>query len=214
MRRRTSSQRRLPRLAGDDGAVMVEFALAAPLLAVLMLGTLEFGMAWRETNFIERSVQGAGRVASNLGDDMTADAAALRSLDASLDTLKRASVDRVVIFESTTADGKVPDNCKNADTSGTAPFGVSGSCNVYTAAQAESATFSGLTMAQVEARTDCAGDWDGNWCPNVRSSLINNPDHIGVWVRIDYERFTGLISGSFTIERTAVYQLEPEFELP
>ena len=193
---------------------MVEFALAAPLLAALMLGTLEFGMAWRETNFIERAVQGAGRVVSNLNDSPSADAAALRSLDASLDTLKRASIEKVAIFESLTADGKVPDNCKNASVAGTPPFGVSGSCNVYDETQTESASFSGLTSAQVEARTSCSGDWDANWCPIGRSNLINSPDHVGVWVRVDYQRFTGLLPGSFTIERTAVYQLEPDFELP
>lgn len=193
---------------------MVEFALAAPLLATLMLGTIEFGMAWRDTNFIERSVQGSARVASKLANSPLADAAALRSLDASLDGLKRADIDKVVIFRSTTADGTVPTNCKNASTGGSPPYGVSTSCNVYTPAQVGASNFSGLTGAQVEARTSCSGNWDANWCPINRNRSLLSPHHVGVWVRVTYNRFTGLIPGSFTIERTAVYQLEPDVGLP
>jgi hypothetical protein len=207
------SRRNLPRLQGDGGAVIVEFALVAPVIALVLLGTIEYGFAWSDANFVERSVQTSGRTAASLGQQMNADYEALRSVAGQFTTLKRAEVDKVVIYLSTTADGQVPDNCKNTAAPGTGIYGVAGTCNVYSPAQVNAVNFSGLAPGAVVTRADCAGGWDANWCPNTRSSQLRDPDHLGVWVRVNYQRMTGLLPGTFTIERSAVYQVEPELNL-
>jgi Flp pilus assembly protein TadG len=211
------SRRDLPRLQGDGGAVIVEFALVAPVIALVLLGTIEYGFAWSDANFVERSVQNSGRTAASLGQQMNADYEALRAVAGQFTTLKRAEVDKVVIYESTTADGQVPEACTSVVATGTGVYGVAGTCNVYSPTQVNATNFSGLTPAQVLDRNTtnptCAGNWDANWCPSTRSSQLRNPDHLGVWVRVNYQRMTGLLPGTFTIERSAVYQVEPELNL-
>ncbi len=50
---------------GDEGAVMVEFALMAPLLVLLSLGIAEFGFVWRDSVTIVTASRSAARAASN-----------------------------------------------------------------------------------------------------------------------------------------------------
>ncbi|MEZ5144365.1 MAG: TadE/TadG family type IV pilus assembly protein [Acidimicrobiales bacterium] len=52
--------------SGDGGAAMIEFALVLPVLAVFMLGTLEFGLAWRDKTAIANALRNAGRTDANL----------------------------------------------------------------------------------------------------------------------------------------------------
>lgn len=47
MRRRTTRQHQpARRMRGDDGAVLVEFAILAPVLFLIIFGIIEFGWAW------------------------------------------------------------------------------------------------------------------------------------------------------------------------
>lgn len=181
----------------DRGASLLEVALVAPLLLTLFLGVVEFGFAWRDVNAIERSLQTAARVGASASTTRFADYDTLRALDSALGDLSGAEVDRVVIYRSTNADGEIPAACR------TSPSGLAGVCNVYTRAQLETANPVGFPVT-------CAGAWDTNWCPPTRDDSLPSPDYLGLWVRLEYTPFTSVIPGpSLTIERSAVFQVEP-----
>jgi hypothetical protein len=192
------------RLKSDRGVAIVEFALVLPLIMGLVLGIFEFGTAWRATNTIERSVQNAGRAASNAGDGRFADYDALRAVDATLAGSQGIDVEKVVIYKSNAA-GDLPPGCDTGD--------VASVCNNYTAAQVtESRPFVGF---QPGSGVTCPGSWDVAWCPlgrdNDRGNLPpgTDSDYIGVYVEASYEPVTGLLSSNFKISRKAVFLLEP-----
>lgn len=189
----------------DRGSVIIEFVLILPIVAMLALGALEYGGAWSDTGTVERGVHAAARVGSNVSRNRYADYEILRAIDTQIAAADRATIRRVIVFRSTTGDGKVPDECKAIDPMGTGTFGVSGVCNVYSAVQVGTASSS----VGFPSPTSCAGAWDANWCPLSRVNTGASPQFLGVWVEVDYERQTNIVSASTRIERQAVFQLEP-----
>lgn len=66
----------------DRGAQLVEFALLAPLLLLLLLGIIEFGWLFSQNNDVRHGArEGARAAAVNLGDNATIRAAACDSMD-------------------------------------------------------------------------------------------------------------------------------------
>ncbi len=57
------------RLGGDDGAVIVEFALMLPFLALFMMGLFEFGFGYHRKTQLDSVVGSANRMAAQLGRD-------------------------------------------------------------------------------------------------------------------------------------------------
>lgn len=201
------------RLRGDGGAVIVEAALALPLIVMLVLGTMEFGMLYQDANHLERSVQTAARVGASMATNGFADYEILRSLDSSLSKLNKADVKKIVVYRSTASNGAVPPACLTASTTpATSAHGVSTSsvrCNVYVQAQmAQANPTVGFPSTSI-TRPSCAGGWDVNWCPSTRRRNIP-PDFLGVYVEVEYEPVTNLLHRSkVTIARKAVFQVEP-----
>lgn len=185
------------RLRGDGGAVLVEFALAVPVLVVFVLGVLDFGFLFSDVNVVERGVQTAGRVAANQGNERSADFAALRALDSASASFGSATIVRAVIYKADNPNGAPPPACIDDD------IGVTGVCNVYTAAQVDTNSDTNFRNA------GCVGDWDAQWCPTSRVRNLPNPDHIGVYLQVRYNGFTRLIVRNFTFDSYAVYELEP-----
>jgi hypothetical protein len=190
---------------GDGGAVLVEFALAVPLLVVLFLGVLQFGSAFDDANVLKRAVAAAGRTAATVADERPADRAALEALASTLNGAARVEIERVVIYRVAGTNGEVPPQCLAVSTAGLVAHGIPGLCNVYSGEQAAStpaAAFGG-TLA-------CAsGSWDVNWCPTGRER-DGTPDRVGVWAEVRYEPFTGLLPASgIQLREDAIYQLEP-----
>jgi Flp pilus assembly protein TadG len=66
----------------DDGAQLVEFALLAPLLLLLVLGIVEFGWLFSQNNDVRHGArEGARAAAVSLGGNATIRAAACDSMD-------------------------------------------------------------------------------------------------------------------------------------
>jgi len=129
---------------GERGVVLVEFSMVMTLLLTLGLGIYEFGFAWRTSAAVTSGARSAARTASSLATDDAADYQALSSVRS--DLLASGLLDNlqmVVIYKSTTSDGKVPAACKtNATTSAL--------CDVYTGDQVR-------TMAEADfGATGCA----------------------------------------------------------
>ena len=182
--------------------------MALPVLGIIMLGLLEFGMAWHESIVLDRALSVATRTGSNLADNELADFETLRALDAGLSGLNNSTVTRVIIWEVDDADGEMPAGCKalTPAASSTSPLGNNGlNCNVYSPTQLAA----GLPENFGTDAACFSSDWDRFWCPKSRSNGTN-PDHLGLYVEIEYDTFTGLMGDSMTIERQAVYALEQD----
>ena len=66
----------------DRGAQLIEFALLAPLLLLLVLGIIEFGWLFSQNNDVRHGArEGARAAAVNLGDNATLRAATCDSMD-------------------------------------------------------------------------------------------------------------------------------------
>lgn len=197
------------RVRGEGGAVLVEFALVAPFIVAVALGIMEFGIAWRDANVLERSVAAGARSGATWGDDGLADLLVLSAVKGGMSSATSLEIEKVVVFNARTS-ATVPASC--AALSG--PGGVNSGgvqCNVYSAAQIANQDF--LPVFGMWGRgVPCGGsEWDRWWCPAGRDGTrAGGTDYVGVWVQGRYTPVTGLLPGNAMFERTAVFQIEPE----
>lgn len=194
------------RLRGDDGAVIVEFALFGPFLVLVAMGLLEYGMVLKEDNSLHTATRAAARVGSNTfaggGNSPEADFNTLSSLAAGLGNID-SDITRVVVYEATGSTGDVPVACSTHDPVN-GLYGHPGSnCNVYTGdfLAALPATFAGWNTL-----------WDNGWNPGSRDVDENSADHIGVWVELDHPYITGIFGTSIAISERVAFRLEPDID--
>lgn len=178
------------------GTVLVEAALILPLLIMLAMGTLEYGMAWRDRLSVQSSVRSAVRTGVSLGNDSQADYNILQNLKAGMGS-RFSNTTRIVVYKSTATDGAVPSACLSGS--------VSGVCNSYVAADASLASTSFGCVA---------GAKDTSWCPTTRVTNIDASgglDCLGVYITYNHGLITGSFgSGSLTIKDGAVMRVEPQ----
>ncbi len=90
---------RLRRIFGERGAAIVEMAIVAPLLVVLVFGIAEYGLLFREKLTIASAATSAARTGATMGTRAEADLAILRALEAGLyDQVDASVLIRVDIF--------------------------------------------------------------------------------------------------------------------
>lgn len=193
---------RARRAAGDRGAALVEMILFTPILTMIAIGILEFGLAWRDSITVSSSLRAGARVGSNAGNDRLADYNTLLALQSAIASIPNANIAKVVIFKSTTTDGAVPTACKTSTT------GISGVCNVYTGAQLASIS---STQFGTSGSTCSGSSPDVMWCPLGRNSQqASGADYLGVWIQVSHPYVTRMFPGSgITIDDSAVMRLEP-----
>jgi len=212
---------------GDDrGAVVVEAALVFPLILLLLLGIMDFGMLYKQEQTLIVSAQLTSRSVANLANSPTADYNAVLGARASLTSLRSSTYDYVIVYRTPQSTaGTAPDrptvgclaaaNAASPTTVG-GRIGVSG-CNVYTRGmiEATSAVSPGAQFAVTGAApgTCPVSSWHSNWCPTsrVNTQLGNGglgPDHVGVFIQARYTPLTGITSAQ-TFSDYAVYRLEP-----
>jgi Flp pilus assembly protein TadG len=71
-RDRRGSRRFQPRVAGEDGAALVEFAFLVPLLILIIFGIIEFGWAFYQQLDVRHGVREGARLAAVAADSTTA----------------------------------------------------------------------------------------------------------------------------------------------
>jgi hypothetical protein len=213
---------RPPRLRGDDGGAMVEFALVLPVLVVLVLGIMDYGFALRESNRLERAVSSAARTGASLANYKYTDFEILKSVDSATAGIDGLDVQKVVVYKTTVAGGPPPANCLTggAETAG----GVTNSCNVYTPNKIEQDNANvGFPGRAFGMPTSCGSGWDSRWCPmsppppaaqsrERRRNELSPPDYIGVYIEADYQGITDLLPTGITMEKHAVFAIEPCFK--
>lgn len=191
---------------------MVEMAIIAPFLALMVAGILEYGTLWRDNLTVTSSSRAATRVVSNLGDNHLADYEALLSLNSGLSAIDGYTLDGVMIYNAVDVDGQPHSSC--FDGSGN-PQDSTGFCNFYTAA--EVALMPSLNCesgcTQFPNNSNCAGALSVHFCPQTarETSQSAGLTSVGVWVSINRDYFTGIFPGDgVTIIDQAVMKVEPQ----
>ena len=205
-------RRRDARANGDRGLAMVEMAIIAPFLALIVAGILEYGTLWRDNLTVTSSSRAATRVVSNLGDNSLADYEALLSLNSGLSAIDGYTLEYVMIYDASAADGSPSPTCFNS--SGDPVANSGGNCNVYTGAQVAAIDSLSCTTTCTEFPNTptCAGGFTFDFCPQAERETDQTAGltSVGVWVRIQRDYFTGIFPGNgVTIEDYAVMKVEP-----
>lgn len=198
---RRSEGRRAPR--GERGASLVEAAIVIPVLAAVLLSTVELGLMLRAKHVVTQAAASAARAAAGQGADRLADYAAI---DAAVATVAdtRTELVAIVVFRPTES-GEMPHACASQS--------VNNVCNYYSEQflnqfRQQAATPTG---GQVRFAVPCSGAVDGAWCPPTRDARqAGGLDDLGVTVILRRKGLTGIFGDSQLIRETSITQLEPE----
>ncbi len=91
---------RLRRRRDDDrGAALLEFVLVAPLLVLLLFGTIEMGLAFRDWLTVTSASRAGARVGSAAGNNPSADVAILDSVEAAMSGADFTDVTSVWVYQ-------------------------------------------------------------------------------------------------------------------
>lgn len=188
---------------GDGGVALVETAIALPFIALLLIGTIEAGFAWRDANVVARSVHQAARTNARIATDPLADYEALRAINSGFAGAHASSIEKVIIYDADTFGDSPPPQCRTLPppTDLTQNQGIPNLCNVYSPAQ--------IAADSPGSFGSCSGTWDADFCPANRNRDGDDPDRIGVWVEVRFDEVTSVVPGSVHFTRGAVYQIEP-----
>lgn len=202
-----SLRRRRPDGRRQRGAALLEMALLAPFLLLLLFGVAEFSFQFVTANRLGNAAATAGRVGSSSGSTADADRNIMLTLQASLPERLRQDVVQVVVFRSN-ATGSMATSCANPATpQGGGQSGGALACNVYGGALLR------LTPAALAATNFDA--LDNNWEPETRADRLvttSGPDYIGVRVVIDSDTLTDTFWSDVRIIRQTIYRIAPDID--
>jgi Flp pilus assembly protein TadG len=199
---------------------MVEFALVAPVIALFVLGTVEFGFAWRNQSTVTNALRSAARTNASLsgdayagGDSRFAEYFALDQFRTATANLQRMTLQKLIVFRTTSSGAYTDSRCgtTNAAAGGT---GWTGHCNIYGPTQL--ATLATNKFGTTATGTSCAtpANWDGYWCPYSRQdSLVvsGGPDYLGMRSVYTYTLLTKVLPNStITMTDVAITRIEPQ----
>jgi Flp pilus assembly protein TadG len=212
-----------PRLRGDAGAVLVETAFVAPVLLFFFMGTIEYGMFYRDYLNVSAATSDGAKYGAIQGPDpgaggVSADYTIMKTIRNNIGTLQISSIDRIVVFQAnSSASGKpldqVPTACKTATASSTVL-----KCNVYRIA---GVPLTASAFVQLDANNaaffDCntVGDAACGWPPDgVPTTRKNGPkvvdiQYLGVYIKINRAKITGVVPMPGVLEIASIQRLEP-----
>lgn len=181
---------------------MVELAIVSLFLISIFAGTYDYGQAWRTGLSANEAARTGARVGSARGPERDADYFALSGVKAALESSgKLDDVERVVVFRSTTANGRVPNACKT---------GSNSNCQVITGANFRS-TWNLSPMTTVTGTTGCLSIASSSgWCPTTRINDQETAEYYGIWVKLRHDYEFPLLGSGTDVSRTAVMRLEPK----
>ncbi|MDH3396779.1 MAG: pilus assembly protein [Acidimicrobiia bacterium] len=173
----------------EDGAVLVEFALVVGLLLLIVFGTIEMGLAFRDWLSMTSATREGVRVGTAAGTHMDADCFVLDALSGSLQAVPLDDIEQVWIFK--------------ADAFG-APAAFGTDMQVYQVA--------GDTPADL---LTCNTGWDrliATYPPAVRQVQSSDLDLFGVRIVFNHNWVTNIGPFGGTVEWTddAVMRMEPK----
>ena len=102
--RRRLSMRRAERRDGEAGLALIETAIVAPFLILLVLGIWEFSNGWQSNLTVQTSVRAGARTGSGLGNDRAADYAVLQAVKAGMTDFSTSDIQTVVVYKASAAE--------------------------------------------------------------------------------------------------------------
>jgi len=207
------------RRSGERGVALVETAMVSMFLMSLVVATFELGMGWRTSITVANAARAGARVGSSLGISNQADYSALLAVAAGIQPSSgRVSINKVIIFESTSASGAVPSACLSLAPGTTYTGSTASSCNVYSGTWITALVAGGSATAFTSTATSTCTSGGGTrpdrwWCPANRNNVqlsTGGLDYFGVYVETTHSTFTKMLGTSFTIKQTSVMRIEPD----
>ena len=199
MRRREQRKRRG---RGERGATLVEGALAAPLLFLLIFSILEFGLVFRQYLTMSTASRNATRTASAAGNAGQADFKILQEVTRSTRAIHSDEIQFIVVFKASGPNASIEDDavlkpCLTAS--------VANVCNRYVPSD---------LSRPVSAFGNCSPSSttpDRYWCPTTRNVAVSAPpDYLGVYLRTRYRAATSIFGKSYDLGEQTVYRLEAQ----
>ena len=186
---------RLRRHLPERGAALVEAAVISPIVILLIIGVIEFGLLFKDYLTVANTTRAGARVATQEASNPTADYQVLQAIKGASSAMNPNKIERIVVFRATSPSGTVPATCK----SGTA---VTGSCNVYVTTD----------MNRPSSDFGCTGSSpDRFWCPTTRlDNQSDPPDYVGVYIQARHDYVTGMFGSARTLTDPTVMRIEPQ----
>ncbi len=101
-------------VSGSDGQSMVEFALVLPIFLVLVIGLMEFSVAFNALLGINFASRDAALLAAEAASDTGSDCVILQSIERDVDApANRSRIQEVVVYWATDTGGVQPGNPVN-----------------------------------------------------------------------------------------------------
>lgn len=175
----------------DGGATLVEASLVFPILILIVMGTLEIGLAFKDYLTVSYLSREGARLGALAGDDPEADCAILRGIGELATNTDLARISQVQIYKADEGTGN------------------QGATNV--------ATYNGGDATQCNYPTQPGDGWTFGaigWPATSRQATVgSNPlDIIGVRIVLNRSWVTGFppFRGSFTVDESTITRLEPK----
>ncbi len=159
----------------ERGAALVEFAILAPLLFLLLYGIIELGLGLREQLTMSNAVTTGARIGSVLGTDLESDIAILKAVEASLVGGTDIDVVTSVVIYEANPDGSSTGNENHSTSDPADPTCAWNPCPDPT-----HPSFGGY------------GSPSG-WVPTDRDTALPDPDILGLRINYQHEWITSLI---------------------
>jgi hypothetical protein len=163
----------------ERGSSMVEFAMVAVLLLMIVFGIVEFGLAFRDRLTVGNATQTAARVGTAVGDGPEADQVMLDSMEQTLANLPSSGIGVVkyVEFYKSDANGNPDGGCPGPN------------CVKYDYVYQDGP--GPLCDWSPCPGDDGSGGYGGPWDPSQRNVEVGNLDVMGVRIVFSHDWITG-----------------------
>jgi len=176
----SSSEPSRRRLHGDDGATLVEGAIVAPVIILLLFSLLELSLLLQTHLAVRYAIDDATREISLSSDVTSVDDVAMATLQKRTDAMVSADIENVVIYQ--------PDAIVDGPSAGCRGGSSSATCQTYGAADVASGV------------ANCTG----SFCPDTR----DDDSLIGIWIKVRHNSITGIFPDQ-TITAKHVQRVSP-----
>ena len=193
-----STARRLAR--GQSGAVLIEAAIVLPVLIMILIGIMEFGLLFTSYSKALGASRSGARVAASVYSRATNGSTSSTGPESATQTLALAQIVAAVEGDLKGLNNAVPVRMMifRVASNGEPAGGVNGSCSD----RCISYTWNSTSKKMIRDSTN------KKW-PNPQRCLINDYESIGVFVEIKHDFVTGVFgSNKFVSGRTSM-RLEP-----
>ncbi|HSO49899.1 MAG TPA: TadE/TadG family type IV pilus assembly protein [Acidimicrobiia bacterium] len=185
-------QGRVSRRRRERGASLVEAALVFPILILIVMGTMEIGLAFKDYLTVSYISREGARLGALAGDDPNADCTILRGIGGLATSKDLARIDEIQIFKADEGTG------------------AQGVTNTATYIEGEDPTICNVPSTPTDGWTINPI----NWSPTSRQTTVGTDslDIIGVRVIMTRSWVTNFppFRGTFQIDESTLTRLEPQ----